>query len=145
MIDKIIKTLDKYFANISPCYKEISSWGDIKEDFFDDWLKRSIIDSFIFNFIKIQDVMGDKFFKAVLDNLEEYKSNMSFIDVVNKLEKLELIKDAQSWRNYRNLRNNLTHEYPGNYDEVIDNLQKALMAYKNIKEIYLNIKQSYKK
>ena len=139
LIDKIKKLLEKYFDNIKPVYQEISSWDDINVDVFDDWNKRAIIDSFIFNFIKIQDIMGDKLFKESLHILKEYKNNMSFIDVINKLEKLEFIEDANNWKDYRDLRNDLTHEYPDNYEDVILNLRKALNAYQHIYSIYKNI------
>lgn len=140
MINSITNILDKHFDNIAPIYQEIKSWNNIKKEIFDDWHKKSIIDSFAFNFIKIQDLMGDKLFKYTLNLIGEYKDNMSFIDSINKMEKLELIKDAKNWKNYRLLRNNLTHEYPDDYEDIVNNLNQAISSYENIKDIYQNIK-----
>ena len=140
MINSITNILDKHFDNILPIYSEIKSCEKIDQNIFEDWHKRSMIDSFIFNFIKIQDLMGDKLFKITLNIIGEYRDNMSFIDVVNKMEKLELIKDSHNWRNYRLLRNNLTHEYPDDYEDIINNLNQAILAYDNMVNIYQNIK-----
>jgi uncharacterized protein with HEPN domain len=140
MINSIIHLLDRHFENTIPIYEEIRSWDNIGEKIFDDWYKRSIIDAFAFNFIRIQDIMSNKLFKYTLNLIGEYKNNMPFIDVINKMEKLELIKDANNWKNYRLLRNNLTHEYPDDHEDIIVNLNQAILAYKNIKKIYQNIK-----
>ncbi len=45
--------------------------------------------------------------------------------------------------NYREIRNILTHEYPDNEDEIIEGIKLALDAYKEIKNIYDNIKFQY--
>jgi hypothetical protein len=60
MVDKTINILDKYFENINPSYQAISKWQNITQENFDNWQERSIIDSFVFNFIKIQNMMDDK-------------------------------------------------------------------------------------
>jgi len=92
-----------------------------------------VIDSFIFRFIKIQDLMGNKLFKEVLEALGEYQVSMSMLDVLDRLEQLELLKSAELWMDYRNLRNVLTHEYPDNREEVIEGIQVALKVFHDIK------------
>ena len=67
MINSITNILDKHFDNILPIYSEIKSWEKIDQNIFEDWHKISMIDSFIFNFIKIQDLMCDKLFKITLN------------------------------------------------------------------------------
>jgi uncharacterized protein YutE (UPF0331/DUF86 family) len=65
-----------------------------------------------------------------------------FYEIV-KLERLEIIPSAEKWMNYREIRNILTHEYPDNEDEIIEGIKLALDAYKEIKNIYDNIKFQY--
>jgi hypothetical protein len=44
--------------------------------------------------------MGEKLFKEVLASLGEYKRNMSFIDIFDKMEKLEIIDSSDKWNDY---------------------------------------------
>lgn len=56
-------------------------------DIFDDFKKIKTIDTFIYRFIKLQELMGEKLFKIFLDEIDEYKDNMSLLDMLDKLEK----------------------------------------------------------
>jgi hypothetical protein len=136
------ETIDAVNINIKRAksdYDEIKSWDDLLPEYFEDDGKRRVIDSFIFRFIKIQDLIGEKFFKEVLAYLGEYKRSMSFIDILDRLEKLELIDNADKWSNFRELRNSLSHEYPANEIEIIKDINAALTVFKEIYDIYLNI------
>lgn len=101
--------------------------------------KIKTLDSFILRYIKIQDLMGEKLFKEFLICVGDYKSNMTFLDILDKLEKLNFIHNTQSWMKYRNLRNTLTHEYPNNEDEIIEGIKVALIAFVEIEQIYHNM------
>lgn len=90
---------------------------------FEDFEKIKTINTFIYRFIKLQDMMGDKLFRLFLDRIGEYKDSMSLLDVLDKLEKLGLIDNTIDWMEYRKLRNKLTHEYPTNEDEVVDGIK----------------------
>lgn len=105
----------------------------IDDSIFLDDEKVNILDAFIYRFTKMQDFLGDKFFKELLDSIGEYKSNMSLIDVLDKLEKLNLISSTEDWINYRKIRNLLTHEYPEDYTELIENIKLAFMYFNQIK------------
>ncbi len=135
-LEKIIDTLKLHFSRADITFNEIKTW---KELTFGDEEKIINIDSFIFRYSKIQDIMNEKFFSAVLTFLEEYKPNMSLIDVLNKLEKLELIPSAEEWREFRKLRNILVHEYPDNEIEIIEGIQFALKAFVKIKKIFAEL------
>jgi uncharacterized protein with HEPN domain len=93
------------------------------------------IDAFLFRFIKLQDFMGDKLFRVVLNSIGEYKDNMSLLDVLDKLEKLQLINNTSDWLTIRQLRNKLTHEYPNNQAEVIAGIAIALQQFLIIESI----------
>ena len=81
-------------------------------------------------------MLGDKFFKEFLMLIGNYKTNMSMLDVLDRLEKLEMIEDANAWLMYRNLRNTLTHEYPDNEAEIISGIKIALDVFFEIERIY---------
>ncbi len=77
--------------------------------------------------------------KIFLDEIGEYKDNMSLLDVLDKLEKFEIINDSYKWMEYRNLRNKLTHEYPNNEEDIVEGIQLAMTVFDKIEIILDNI------
>lgn len=140
MISETFQTLDLHIKRAKQAYAEVVCFaGDLNTQSLDDFDKVKVIDSFIFRFIKIQDLMGNKLFREVLVALAEYNSSMSLLDVLDRLEKLELLPDASQWIDYRNLRNILTHEYPDNRDELIEGVQLALQVFQKMLAIQENM------
>jgi uncharacterized protein YutE (UPF0331/DUF86 family) len=62
------------------------------------------------------------------------------IDVLNNLEKLNIIEKTDEWDRLREIRNNVTHEYPSDIDERIENIKLTLEGYSTLKKIYNNTK-----
>jgi hypothetical protein len=137
-----LKSLELHFSRADKAVQEIGRMN-LNRGSFDDFETVKTIDTFIYRFSKIQDYMGEKVFRVVLDILGDYKRSMSFKDVLNKLEQLEFIESVQQWMNFREIRNVLTHEYPDNEEEIIEGIQLALDAYVEIKEIYTGIKARF--
>ena len=144
MIDDIIDKVNLHKNRAKNALLELKSWKNINCDIFEDFEKIKVVDTFIYRFIKLQDLMGDKLFKIFLDEIGEYKDSMSLIDVVDKLEKFKIIDDASRWLEYRKLRNKLTHEYPNNEEEIIEGIYLAMEAFLHIQQVLENIIQ-YKK
>lgn len=132
----IIDEINLHIKRIDAILPDILTWIPFKRKDLENTERIKTIDSFIYRFIKIQDKMGDKLFPAVLQLLQEYKQNMPFIDVLNKLERLELIESSNEWIDFRNLRNSLTHDYPDNEEEIIDAINLSIVVYKKMTEIY---------
>lgn len=140
MMNDIISKVKLHMSRAKLAKNEINSFKEtLNVEVFEDFEKVKTIDTFIYRFIKLQDMMGDKLFRIFLDSIGEYKDNMSLLDVLDKLEKLGLIDDSNEWMVYRNLRNKLTHEYPSNEDEVIEGILLAIEAYEKIESIYESI------
>jgi hypothetical protein len=97
------------------------------------------IDAFIFRYIKLQDFMGNRLFPKILAQVGNYEDSMSLLDILDKLEKLEIIPSSNRWINYREIRNNLTHEYPNNYQTLLQGIQQAMVYFDEIKQIINNI------
>jgi len=137
---EIFNMCDVMFVNADIDYDELTSM-DITEKFFEDYKNTRIINSFLFNFSKLQDKIGAKLFKKTLYELKEIDSfSIGMIDVLNLLEKLEIIEDATDWDNLREIRNILAHEYPLDIDERVENIHLALDGYQNLKKIYNRLK-----
>ncbi len=139
MIDDILKKVELHRKRADAALKEIQAWSKIDSKIFDDFEKIKTIDTFIYRFIKLQDIMGDKLFKIFLDEIGEYRDNMSLLDVLDKLEKFDIVKEAYKWMEYRKLRNKLTHEYPNNEDEIVEGIIMAMDVFGEMVVIVQNI------
>lgn len=135
-IKDIQDEIDIHIRIIDAILPDIKSWLPLNSNSFENIDIVKTIDSFIYRFSKIQDKMGDKLFPAILQLLQEYKTNMPLIDVLNKLERLELINSTDEWIDFRKLRNNLTHDYPDNENEIIEALNLAIDVYYKMIDIY---------
>ncbi|VAW86170.1 hypothetical protein MNBD_GAMMA18-957 [hydrothermal vent metagenome] len=136
MIAETFQTLALHIDRANRAYDEVTTFSDtLSAQSLDDFDKVKVIDSFIFRFIKIQDLMGNKLFRELLDALGEYQSSMSMLDILDRLEKLKLLNSAEQWMDFRNLRNVLTHEYPDNRDELLEGIRVALNIFPDIKQI----------
>lgn len=138
-IHDIIEELNIHFKRIDALIPQINEYLPLSESDFENTEIIKTLDSFIYRFIKVQDRMGEKLFPEYLKILQEYKSNMPLIDMLNILERVEIIDSTESWIDYRKLRNSLTNEYPDNEKEIIDSITLALEAYDDMKDIYNNI------
>ena len=134
MLKESVATSRLHYNRAKDNYDEIVQFS-LDISLYDDKEKIKTIDAFIFRFIKLQDFMGDKLFKDLLQRVGEYKDSMSLIDVLDKLEKLEIINDSDKWINFRILRNKLTHEYPDNQDDVIEGIKLAIEQFAEMKTI----------
>jgi uncharacterized protein with HEPN domain len=139
MINDIIEKINLHKKRAKFALEEIKEWDDLDCDIFENFEKIKTIDTFIYRFIKLQDMMGEKLFRIFLDEIGEYKDNMSLLDILDKLEKFEIVEDSIEWMEYRKLRNKLTHEYPNNEEDIIDGIKIAIEVFVKIETILQNI------
>ncbi|HQO39450.1 MAG TPA: hypothetical protein PK986_03170 [Spirochaetota bacterium] len=133
ILDLLIESCDIDFKALTA--------SNIDRIFFSDYSNQRIVNSFLFNYIKIQDKTGTKLFKHVLYELKEIDDySIPMIDVLNNLEKLNIIEKTDEWDRLREIRNNVTHEYPSDIDERIENIKLTLEGYSTLKKIYNNTK-----
>lgn len=126
MTRDILKKIDLHRSRAKAALDEIKSWAEVNDKIFEDFEKIKTIDTFIYRFIKLQDMMGDKLFKTFLDEIGEYKDNMSLLDMLDKLEKFDIMDNSYRWMEYRKLRNQLTHEYPDNESEIVEGIELSI-------------------
>ena len=133
VIDLMIKSCDIDFEELIK--------KEIDVDFFEEYENVRIVNSFLFNYSKIQDKIGAKLFRKFLYEIKEIDDiNLPMRDVLNILERLEIIENVDIWDKIREIRNNLSHEYPFDYDDRIENLKLVMKYYPILKQIYFNIK-----
>lgn len=142
MIKEILEKVHLHKSRAAMAYNELKTFqNQLNAGVFEDFEKVKIIDTFIYRFIKLQDMMGEKLFRIFLDTIGEYKDSMSLLDVLDKLEKLQVVEDTGRWMYYRNLRNKLTHEYPTNEEEIIEGIVLAMDAFLEIEAILSQIEK----
>ncbi len=103
--------------------------------------EKSILDSLIFRFAKLQDTISQKLFKTILLLLEEDVETLAFIDVLNKLEKLRIIEDVEQWKQLRKIRNLVVHEYNINRLLLVDELNQFYESVNLLIDIYEKLKK----
>jgi len=103
----------------------------------------SHIDQFLFRFSKLQDALGQRFFKAILELLEEDVEGIPFIDILNKLEKLNLIESATQWQELREIRNAVSHEYEDSPELMAQVLNTVFSARVELFQVYDRLKAAY--
>lgn len=98
------------------------------------------LDQFIFRFSKLQDAMGAKIFRYVLEYLDEDVSAMPMRDVLNLLERYRFIDSADEWGYIRELRNEVAHDYPLLENDVVSALNELIAKLPVLKTIYQRMK-----
>ncbi len=143
-IEENIKICNQIFSNCDIDYHDLMT-QDIDEHFFQKYENTRIINSFLFNFAKLQDKIGAKLFRDILYELKEIDTiNIPMIDILNYLEKLNIIEHQEDWESLRELRNLLSHEYPFDMQERCENILLALDGYSKLKTIYKNLLNAIK-
>lgn len=146
-IEKYLKECDKHILRISQAYDGIKDALPLSASAYIALRDGQIqsIDQYLFRFAKLQDTMGDKLFKLILEKYEENTQNIPFIDILNKLEKLGFLPNAKEWIVLRKIRNDISHQYddePEEMSQAINNIlnQKAILL-----EIYEHLKSKWEK
>lgn len=116
-LDKLKETLgicELHYKRMIFAWENIEKYFPLNEEAFGaiDPFQMALFDQFIYRFSKLQDSMGKRLFRQILDLLQEETEGLPFIDILNKLEKLHLIDDAKTWIALRHTRNAISHEYP---------------------------------
>jgi len=78
------------------------------------------LDILAFRFSKLQDLIGDKIFRNILE-YSGVNTQQPFIGLLSELER-EGILDLNRWITLRNARNKIAHEYPDNEDNLTSSI-----------------------
>lgn len=141
-IENTLKICDMHYQRM------IFAWGQVNSNFPVDAHKLenfspvelALIDQLIYRFSKLQDIMGSRLFRQILDMLGEDVSGIPFIDILNKLEKLGLIDYAETWINLRQTRNSISHEYPFAREEQAEGLNLLIKDIDRLSEIWFRLR-----
>lgn len=102
------------------------------------------MDQFIFRFSKLQDAMGAKIFRYVLEYLDEDIVTLPMRDILNLLERYHFIDSADEWGYIRELRNEIAHDYPLLENDIVSVLNELISKVPILKNIYKRMKDELK-
>lgn len=137
----IFETLDQLFGSCENDHALLKN-QTLSAAWLGDYSNQRVVNSFLFNYIKIQDKLGASLFRKLLFSLREIDNeNLPMIDILNLLEKLEIIESVQQWDQLREIRNVIAHEYPSDIEERLENIALALRGYEQLKSLFANIRQ----
>ena len=88
------------------------------------------LDQFIFRFSKLQDAMGAKIFRYVLE----------YLDDNCRSELYHFIDSANEWNYIRELRNSIAHDYPLWENDIVDSLNALVAKVPVLQGIYEKLK-----
>jgi hypothetical protein len=104
-------------------------------------IELALFDQLIYRFSKLQDSMGSRLFKQLLDLLEEDISGLPFLDILFKMEKLNMIESAKAWIRLRQTRNTVSYEYPFYKEIQIEELNLLPEEVEKLAGIWLRLKE----
>jgi len=137
-LNKILKLLEINFERLDYAFSRIESLLPLSTSKIQTLENEQIsfIDQYIFRFSKIQDIMGEKLFRMMLEVVEERIESFTFIDILNKLEQLDVFPDKTEWLYLRKLRNEVSHEYPLVDDEAVVALNGLFNSKEKLTEFH---------
>lgn len=144
--NKLSETLvicDLHYQRMMFAYSGVEKYFPLTEFNFSQIspMDLALFDQLIYRFSKLQDSMGSRLFKQLLDLLEEDISGLPFLDVLYKMEKLNLIESAKDWISLRQTRNAVSHEYPFYKEIQIEELNLLPEEVEKLAGIWLNLKE----
>jgi len=103
-----IENSNRVLAEVMPI--DITTFENLSEQ------QQDKLDILAFRFSKLQDLLGDKIFRNILE-YSGFNVQQSFVKLLAELEK-EKILDINRWISLREARNKIAHEYPDNEESL---------------------------
>jgi hypothetical protein len=142
-LNDYVEIANIHAARLTEALNEVLKFYPTTSSMFANFTKEDIayLDMLTYRFGKLQDILGTKIFPLILESLSE--DALSFIDKLNRLEKLNIIDDANWWVELRITRNQITHDYPNDYEllsdhfnSIIPKIKQLLSSWKNL-QLYI--------
>lgn len=142
-LKKYFNECDKHLQRIEEAYEDIKESIPLTVQKYNILSKDEVqaIDQYLYRFSKLQDTLGGKIFKLLLDIYEPSDENIPFLDLLNKLEKLDFLENVKEWINLRDKRNKIARQYDDEPYEMTQAINDILNQKDILKSVYIKIKQ----
>lgn len=143
--DKLKETLaigDLHHQRMLFAYNNLRQFFPLTESIFNriSPMELALFDQLIYRFSKLQDSMGSRLFKQLLELLEEDITGLPFLDILHKMEKLNLLDNAKDWVVLRQIRNAISHEYPFYREVQMEELNLLPAEIEKLSAIWIKLK-----
>jgi len=144
-LEKYFKECDKHVQRIEEAYTDMKNCMPLSVEKYKNLSKDEVqdIDQYLYRFSKLQDTLGDKVFKLIIEEYVDNIDTLSFTDILNRLEKTEYLNSAKEWKYLRELRNEIAHQYDDEADEMTQAINNIVSYKEVIITIYLKLKNRY--
>lgn len=141
-LNRAFEICDRHIQRISEALEELSGLFpmSVEQYVLLDSNQVRCLDQFIFRFSKLQDAMGAKIFRNLLEYLDEDVTALPMRDVLNRLERYHLLDNAEEWGYIRELRNEIAHEYPLMENDVVTILNELASKVPVLLTVYGRLK-----
>lgn len=106
-------------------------------------LEKFALNTLIFRFSKLQDLLGSKVFRTYLDSIGFVVEEASFFEILKEIEK-EGIVDIDTWNFLRELRNEIAHDYPEEFDERVEKVNLFIQKSDLLVEVAKRLEERYR-
>jgi len=146
-ITKYINECEKHKIRINEAYNEIQPILPISAKKYKELNSNEIknIDQYLFRFAKMQDTIGEKLFKAIINEYVQSSETLTFVDILNQLEQIGILSSADDWKILRTARNNIAHQYDDEPEEMADAINKIFAQKDILFDVFENIKDNFDK
>ena len=101
-----------------------------------DTSKKGVLEAYLKRFSSLQDYLGAKVFKTLLDMAGISYTKMS--EVLTLIEKEEIIS-LDKWIEFRNVRNELEHDYPDELEEALEDLKYCVESFDYMQDVVIKV------
>ena len=140
-LQKYLNECNKHKIRIEKAYDKVKHIFPLSpsryEKLNDDEIEA--IDQYLFRFAKLQDTLGQRVFKSIVLEYVEDISNLTFIDILNKLVQIGVLKDIKIWQKLRTIRNDISHQYDDESEDIAEALNNIFAYKEEILNIYQDI------
>jgi len=145
-LQKYFNECDKHLQRIEEAYSDIEDSIPLSVEKYKILSKDEVqdIDQYLYRFSKLQDTLGQKIFKSIVNIYEPTTEALIFLDMLNLLEKLNFLESSKEWVNLREKRNKIAHQYDDEPYEMTEAINDILNQKDILKSIYLRIKEKMK-
>ena len=135
MLQRKLEKVQTHFKALEDYHNYIKKMGfDFSLDAYEELEieQRAVLEAYLKRFASLQDYLGAKVFKTLLDSAGISYTKMS--EVLTLVEN-EGIIDLDKWIEFRNIRNDLEHDYPDKLDEALQDAQFCYEHFETMREI----------
>jgi len=135
ILQKQLKKVKKHYEALTEYKGFIEKVGfqfSIEEFNHLDTPQKAVLEAYLKRFASLQDYLGAKVFKSLLDSAGISYTKMS--QVLTLIEKEEIIS-LDKWIEFRNIRNELEHDYPDELEDALRDLKKCVDNFDYMQEV----------